>query len=185
LEDEMELVNAQTLQGEIMKEAHGLVSGRVNTEAYNMAADIVAKNNGFESGMELKREIGNVIGKLSSNGKRNGSAAPAEKPQPEEMPKFSKRYAEWIEKNDIIPTDAAVAWFTGWNGSSYVRSELRKKGYEFETVDGNKTGYRVTKRPAKRTVEIVAADLAVAMNNGRQVEAAALIMELMEMSKKI
>lgn len=97
---------------------------------------------------------------------------------------FKSIFWKWAETNDIIPPDSALAHFAGISISlpHWCRSEMRKAGYEFERI-GFDAGYKVTKRPAKRTTEIVLAELADAMKSGQQVRAASLIMELMELNK--
>lgn len=184
---EMTPEEAKSAMSLVTSEAHRLSSGRITSETFNQGLRSVAEQhyNSIDP-IVLHSAIGKALnptrGKQSNgNGK---SQTELFVPEPKKSKKFCDLYRQWVVENDYIPDDKMIEYFAGVSSPSYIRSDMRKEGYEFEQI-ARGAGFKVTQRPKPvRTPEIVTAELADAIRNNNQVAAAARIMELMEMTKK-
>lgn len=145
----MQLVQGR--QTELIR-SHGLDRG----ESYIVASNEVAQTiNPPCTGKELRSWIGSVSRQKQLAQKKNEGEA-------KRSASFSERYEQWALDHNLIPSDQAVAFFSGVTPTAcnFARKRLEKGGWAFEkrttnTENGSST-WAVVARPQIAIDKIVA-----------------------------
>ena len=124
-----------TLQNKFIHEGMG------KSDAFSLAADMIAEEQGVASGSELLSECGKISARMkhTKGAKQDPTAKNAT---------IVDRYREWCDQYDFIPADYILAYWTGNDKSAFwkARKIAESEGFVYRRLSHNR-GWQVKERP--------------------------------------